>query len=55
MVKVTTTTYDDLVKLAGEFVTSRKGMWDHSAWVFRGNSATDSSVNRPPIPIDFGH
>ena len=33
MVKVTTTTYDDLVKLAGEFVTSRKGIWDHSAWL----------------------
>jgi hypothetical protein len=33
MVKVTTTTFDDLVKLAGEFVTSRKGIWDHSAWL----------------------
>ncbi len=32
MVEVTTTAFDDLVKLAGEFVTSRKGIWDHSAW-----------------------
>ena len=33
MSKVTTTTFDDLMKLAGEFVTSRKGVWDHSAWL----------------------
>jgi hypothetical protein len=25
------------------------------ACVFRGNSATDSGVNRPPIPIESGH
>ena len=33
MVKATTTTFDDLVELTGEFVTSRKGLWDHSAWL----------------------
>ena len=33
MVKATTTAFDDLVKLAGEFVTSRKGIWDHAAWL----------------------
>jgi predicted flap endonuclease-1-like 5' DNA nuclease len=33
MARVTTTRFDDLVKLAGEFVTSRKGMWDHAAWL----------------------
>ena len=30
---MTTTAFDDLAKLAGEFVTSRKGIWDHSAWL----------------------
>ncbi len=33
MVKATTTAFDDLVKLVGEFVTSRKGIWDHAAWL----------------------
>ena len=33
MATLTTTTFDDLAKLAGEFVTSRKGVWDHAAWL----------------------
>ena len=33
MVEVTTTAFHDMAKLAGEFVTSRKGIWDHSAWL----------------------
>lgn len=33
MVKVKTAPFDELTKLASDFVTSQKGMWDHAAWM----------------------
>ena len=33
MEKVDTTSLDEFVKLAGDFVTKQKGRWDHKAWL----------------------
>lgn len=45
MATVTTTRFDDLVKLAGEFVTNRKGMWDHTAWLDFVSDVQKSGIN----------
>lgn len=33
MARMTIATFDELVKFAGDFVASRKGVWDHAAWL----------------------
>ena len=33
MVTAKTATFEELTKLATDFVTAQKGMWDHAAWV----------------------
>lgn len=33
MVKLSSAGFDEIIKLAGTFVTENKGMWDHSAWL----------------------
>ena len=33
MAKMKTGTFDEIVRLAGDFVTKQKGVWDHTAWL----------------------
>ena len=33
MAKTKSATFDEIVKLAGDFVTQQKGAWDHSTWL----------------------
>ena len=33
MAKMKVGTFDEIVRLAGDFVTKQKGAWDHAAWL----------------------